>query len=79
MQIIPPTTSAMGSYNFPVQPTAIKTRQVPIIVAIVMPDIGLLDEPINPTILEETVTKNAPNNTTNTPINNLLSTPSPGI
>ncbi|MFN5760821.1 MAG: hypothetical protein ACK44U_01980, partial [Sphingobacteriales bacterium] len=60
-------------------PTAINTRQVPIIVAMVIPEIGLLDDPINPTILEDTVTKNAPNITTNTPINNLLKRLSPGI
>ena len=47
-------------------------------VAMVMPEMGLLEDPINPTIREETVTKKAPNNTTRMPINNLLSTPFPG-
>ena len=58
---------------------AIKTKQVPIKVAMVIPEIGLFEEPINPTILEDTVTKNAPNKTTNTPINNLLNIEVPGI
>src|SRR4051812_3957503 len=45
----------------------------------VIPLIGLLLEPIIPTILEETVTKKAPNTTTNTPNNSLLNILSPGI
>src|SRR5438552_11582321 len=41
IQTIPPTTSAIGSYIWPLQPTATKIRQVLIIVAIVIPEIGL--------------------------------------
>ena len=50
----------------------IKIKQVPINVAIVIPLIGLLDEPIKPTIRDETVTKNAPKIITSNPNNNLL-------
>src|SRR4051794_9625739 len=57
----------------------INTRQVAITVAIVIPLIGLLLEPIIPTILDDTVTKKAPNTTTKTPNNNLLKMLSPGI
>ena len=64
--------------TFPVHPTAIKTKHVPIKVAIVIPEMGLFEEPINPTILDDTVTKKAPNITTNTPSNNLLKIVSPG-
>ncbi len=45
----------------------------------VIPDIGLLDDPINPTILDDTVTKKAPNIITNKPSNNLLPILLPGI
>ena len=79
IQIIPPTTSTMGSYVFPLHPMPINTRQVAITVAIVIPLTGLLLEPIMPTIREETVTKKAPNTTTKTPNNNLFKIPSPGI
>ena len=72
IQIIPPTTSTMGSYVFPLQPIPINTRQVAITVAMVIPLIGLLLDPIMPTILEDTVTKKAPNITTSMPSNNLL-------
>ena len=68
----------MGSYAFPVQPTAIKIKQVPIRVAIVIPLMGLLEEPISPTIREETVTKKAPNITTSKPISNFCAMLSPG-
>ena len=47
--------------------------------AIVIPLIGLLDEPIMPTIRDETVTKNAPKMMTNKPNNNLLPILAPGI
>src|SRR5690242_14566404 len=57
----------------------INTRQVAITVAMVIPLIGLLLEPMIPTILDDTVTKKAPNTTTNTPSNNLLIILSPGI
>ncbi len=44
-------------------------RQVLITVAIVMPEIGLLELPMIPTIREDTVTKKAPKITISTPIN----------
>src|ERR1700685_3652411 len=40
-----------------------KISEVAIRVAIVIPEIGLDEEPINPTILEDTVTKKKPNTT----------------
>ena len=54
------------------------TRQVPISVAMVMPEIGLLEDPISPTMREETVTKKAPKITTSTPRSSLLTKLSPG-
>ena len=47
----------------PVQPTPTNINEVAINVAIVIPEIGFEDEPIKPTILEETVTKKNPNTT----------------
>ena len=78
IQTIPPTTSAIDSYNFPVQPTAIKISAVPINVAMVIPEIGLLLEPIIPTIRLLTVTKKNPNTTIRIPIKNLFRIESPG-
>src|SRR3546814_6234546 len=63
MQIIPPTTNTMGSKALPVSPNAIKIRQVPISVAMVMPETGLELDPIRPTIRLETVTKKNPKTT----------------
>ena len=57
----------------------INTRQVPISVAIVMPEIGLDDEPIKPTIRLDTVTKKKPNTTTSIPSSNLFVSVCPGI
>ena len=54
-------------------------RQVPIKVAMVIPEMGLLEEPIKPTMREETVTKNAPKMITNNPNSSLLPTLAPGI
>src|SRR6476646_2528834 len=48
-------------------------------VAMVIPEIGLFVVPISPTILEDTVTKNAPNTTINNPMNKRLKNPLPGI
>ena len=62
----------------PVQPTAIKIKLVPITVAMVIPLIGLFEDPINPTILDETVTNNAPKIITKIPINNFCKILSPG-
>ncbi len=56
-----------------------KTNAVPMMVAIVIPDIGLLLDPIKPTIRLATVTKKNPKIMTNTPIQNLLVMESPGI
>src|SRR5688572_4125909 len=56
-----------------------KIRQVPIKVAIVIPLIGLFEEPIKPTMRDETVTKKAPKIITSKPSNNLLPILSPGI
>ena len=56
-----------------------KIKQVPIRVAIVIPLIGLLDEPINPTMRDDTVTKKAPKMIISKPNNNLLPTELPGI
>src|SRR5690606_12259781 len=44
----------------PVHPTPTKINEVAIKVAIVIPEIGFDDEPIIPTILDETVTKKNP-------------------
>ncbi|MEP6825656.1 MAG: peptidoglycan-binding domain-containing protein, partial [Ramlibacter sp.] len=51
---------------------------VPITVAIVIPLMGLLEEPINPTIRDDTVTNKAPKMITNIPISNFCSRLSPG-
>src|SRR4051812_10159359 len=59
-----PTHKATGEYHSPDQPTAMKIEQVRIRVAIVIPEIGFDDEPMRPTIREETVTKKKPNTTT---------------
>src|SRR5215218_3035974 len=64
MQTTAPTQSAIGEYHSPVQPSATKIVQVRIRVAIVMPEIGLDDDPISPTMRDETVTKKKPKITT---------------
>src|SRR3954467_1733559 len=66
MQTTAPTQSAIGEYHSPVQPSATKIVQVRISVAIVMPEIGLEDDPIRPTMREDTVTKKKPKTTTST-------------
>jgi hypothetical protein len=53
-------------------------RHVPINVAIVIPDMGLLLFPTSPTIRLETVTKKNPKTTTSTPMRNFCKNPSPG-
>ena len=50
----------------PVQPSATKIVQVRISVAIVMPETGFDEEPMSPTMREETVTKKNPKMTTRT-------------
>ncbi len=79
MHTIPPTTSAIGSYILPVQPIAMKTRQVPISVAIVIPEIGFELDPMMPTMRLATVTKKNPNTIIRTPSKSLLKILSPGI
>src|SRR5574338_205752 len=66
IQTTAPTHSATGEYQSPVQPSATKMVHVRMSVAIVMPETGLDDEPISPTIRDETVTKKKPNTITRT-------------
>src|SRR4029453_7971184 len=66
MQTTAPTQRAIGEYHSPVQPSATKIVQVRISVAIVIPEIGLDDDPISPTMRDETVTKKKPKITTST-------------
>src|SRR5512139_4044379 len=71
MQTIAPTESAaawaaaMFDASF-AQPATTKIRQVTSSVAIVIPEIGFDDEPISPTMREETATKKKPNTTIRT-------------
>ena len=51
-----------------VRPSATKTTQVAISVAIVMPEIGFDEVPMMPTMREDTVTKKNPKTTTSRPI-----------
>src|SRR5262245_33003976 len=60
MQTMAPTDRAIGAYASPVQPSPTKSRHVRISVAIVIPEIGLDDDPINPVIREDTVAKKNP-------------------
>src|SRR6187397_795541 len=60
MQMTAPTQSATGEYISPVQPSATKIVHVRIKVAMVMPEIGLDDEPISPVMRDATVTKKKP-------------------
>src|SRR4028118_2293039 len=64
MQTTAPTQSATGEYQSPVHPSATKMVHVRIRVAIVMPETGFEEEPIRPTIREDTVTKKNPKTTT---------------
>ena len=63
MQTTPAIDSAVSRYSGPTQPSTTKIRQVRSSVAIVMPEIGLDDEPITPVMRELTVTNRNPNNT----------------
>src|SRR4051812_37757803 len=60
MQTIAPMPIAIGEYMSPVQPSATKSRQGRIKVAIVMPEIGFDDVPIRPVMRDETVAKKKP-------------------
>src|SRR6266511_3207868 len=66
MQTTAPTQMAIGPYASPVQPSATNIRQVRISVAIVIPEIGLDEVPINPVIRDDTVTKRNPKMITRT-------------
>ena len=61
MQTTPAIESAVRRYSGPTQPSTTKIRQVKSSVAIVIPEIGLDDEPITPVIRELTVTNRNPN------------------
>ena len=67
MHTMPPTQRAIGWYMSSVHPSARKSRQVAISVAMVMPETGFELVPIRPTIREATVTKKNPNTTIRTP------------
>ena len=60
------TERAIRRYGGAVQPKVRKIRHVNSSVAIVMPEIGLLDEPISPVNRDETVTNRNPNSTIST-------------
>src|SRR6185436_3394147 len=60
MQTMAPTQMAIGEYTSPVQPRLTNRRHVRIRVAIVMPEIGLDDVPINPVMRDDTVAKKKP-------------------
>src|SRR4051812_34976012 len=59
-QTTAPIDSATAAQACPVQPTSTNSKQVPISVVMVSPEIGLFDEPIMPTTREDTVTKKNP-------------------
>ena len=63
MQTTPAIESAVRRYSGPIQPSRTKIRQVRSSVAIVIPEIGLDDEPITPVIRELTVTNRNPKRT----------------
>src|SRR5213592_2056048 len=60
IQTIAPTQSAAPWYASPPIPSERKISVVPSSVAMVIPEIGFEELPINPTILEETATKKNP-------------------
>ena len=64
MHTTAPTQSATGEYQSPVQPSATKIVQVRINVAMVIPETGFEEDPIRPTMRDETVTKKNPKTTT---------------
>src|SRR5262245_55300496 len=66
MQITPPIVSANAPYAGAVQPAARNSAQVAISVAIVIPEMGLDEVPIRPTMRDDTVTKRKPKTTTST-------------
>ena len=64
IQIILPIQIAPIIPDVPVVPVAFKSKVEIIKVAIAIPETGLLEEPISPTIREDTVAKKNPNTTT---------------
>src|SRR5450631_3961267 len=65
MHTTPPMVIASAPNAGAVQPLTKKIAEVAISVAIVIPETGFDELPINPTIREETVTKRNPNRATN--------------
>ena len=63
MHTTPPIVIASAAKDGAVQPFTRKIADVAIKVAMVMPEIGLAELPINPTMREETVTKRKPKTT----------------
>src|ERR1035437_264161 len=63
MQTTPPMVMASAPKAGVVQPSTRKMADVAISVAIVIPEMGLAEEPIRPTIRELTVTKRKPKTT----------------
>ena len=61
MQMTEPMAMAPTMPAAPVEPVAFRMMVAISSVAIAMPDTGLLEEPIRPTIREETVAKKKPN------------------
>src|SRR6188768_203594 len=78
MQTTAPTQSATGEYHSPVQPSATKIVHVRMRVAIVMPETGFDEDPMSPTIRDETVTKKKPKTITRTETRKLPCVGSPG-
>src|ERR1035437_8742968 len=64
MQTTPPMVMASAPKVGAVQPLTRKIAEVAISVAMVMPEMGLAELPMRPTIREETVTNKNPNKTT---------------
>src|SRR3982751_6106100 len=63
MHTIPAIDRAVRRYSGPTQPSTTKIAQVRSNVAIVMPEIGLEDDPSSPVIRELTVTNRNPKST----------------
>ena len=75
MQTTPPMVMARAPKAGAVQPLTRKMAEVAISVAIVMPETGLAELPIKPTMREATVTKRNPKMTTSSDAARLASTP----
>ena len=75
MQTTPPMVMASAPNAGAVQPCTRKMAEVAISVAIVMPETGLAELPIRPTMRELTVTKRNPKTTTSSEAARLASHP----